>query len=336
LFALLWALVAFAAEAWFVESPPTSERADLAAFEVAADGAGVPVRVVRRFRLGKGWEWVALAEGFADEAAAEAAARKLAKEAGASVTVVRSGAKGTGRRSEAAVSAPGPTPAQPSGAADLVARAVAAHGEKEGGAAALSRAPAVHFSFDREIADGGGRIHASHDYWREGPSRRLAVDVDGAGVDSLAVATPKGAWIQAKGTVAARDIGVVINQVDAFAPEVVLGVVLDVPTLLGSGEGLLILEGAESGVRVGRGEDPAQPGLAFADIDPATGRLALVRYVTSGGPLLFHCEDWAEAVDGVLYPRSLVVERPDGTREAVHVRALDVAEHAPGGSFASP
>jgi hypothetical protein len=325
--------IAMAAEAWSVESAPAPDRTALSSFESAAKKEGKSVRIVRRFRLGQGWAWVAIVEGFGDENSAQSAGKRLAKETAMAVTIVKEGARSAAKtESPPTVAASAPRPETARAWADAV---VAAHGGKDGGALELSRAAAVHFQFDRELEGEGKRLVASHEYWREGPNRRVEVDVTG-GVDSLAVATPNGAWVAANGQVVQRDIGVVVNQIDAFAPEVALGVVLDVTTLLGSGDGLVVLEGAESGIRIGRGEDPSLPGLAFVDLDPATGRLALVRYVTAGGPVVFRCSGWASAGEGVLYPTELSLERPDGRFEAVHVRTLAVAEHAPPGSFVAP
>lgn len=323
--------------AWWLESPEMIERSSASTVEASAAKAGYSVRVVKRFHLGEGWEFVALVEGFADEAAATAAARRLSVETGVAMTLVHDPAKGPPVRTSLDEGKKAPA----SGASDapgVIAACIAAHGGPTGGAAALARAPAVHFEFEREFDLDSKRMVVTHDYWRDATSRRLTVETKGGGTSSLSVATASGAWIRVGDQVEKRDIGVLLSQADAFAPEVVLGAALDVHTLLGSPwtEQLLLLEGAESGVRVGRGEDPSEPGLAFADIDPGSGQLARVRYVTDGGAVLFEMRDWRAAAPGVLVPGTMTLERADGRRETIRVKRLEIAETAPSGTFAAP
>lgn len=332
--ALFASLAAAASGGWWLEGPLVSERATADSLEQVADRAGYDARVVKRFRLGEGWEFVTLVEGFADEASASAAARRLSRDAGQTFVLVHDPAKGPPTRTSVGAEAPagGPT------ASALLGAARAAHGGPTGGAAALARARAVHFVFAREFELGGKLVKVDHDYWREVTNRRVDVKTHGVGTDSLSVATAKGAWLRAAGKVEVRDIGVLIGQADAFAPEAILGVALDVDTLLGGPDTgqYLVLEGAESGVRVGRGEDPTEPGLAFADIDPATGLLSRVRYVTEAGPVVIELSGWAPASPGVVFPALLSVERPDGRRETIRVQRLEIAEGAPAGTFAVP
>ncbi|GDX78815.1 hypothetical protein LBMAG42_06260 [Deltaproteobacteria bacterium] len=323
--------------AWWLESPEMLERASAATVESAAAKAGYSVRVVKRFHLGEGWEFVALVEGFADEAAATAAARSLNKDTGVVMTLVHDPAKGPPVRTsvdDAKKAAVVPV----SDAAGVIAGCIAAHGGATGGAAALARAPAVRFEFEREFDLDSRHLVVGHEYWRDATSRRLEVRAKGGGASSLSVATANGAWIRVGDQVEKRDIGVLISQADTFAPEVVLGVALDVQTLLGGpgSEELLLLEGAESGVRVGRGEDPSEPGLAFADIDPGSGHLDRVRYVTEGGAVLFEMRDWKLLAPGVLVPGTMTLERADGRRETIHVKRLEMADTAPAGTFNAP
>ncbi len=326
--------VAQAAPGYFLESGFYETREEVASLEAAAAAASLPVRVVKRFRLGRGWAWVALVEGFDSEAQATDAARSLAAASGKPLSVV---ATGGGARLAVEAAQVG-APVEVSRGSSVVALAVAAHGGPAGGAGELARAAAVHFVFRRELSAGGTTITATHDYWREGASRRLQVDVAAGGQDSVLVATGSGGWLAAGSQVVSRDIGVLVNQADAFAPEAVLGLALGVPELLASGDGgaLLVLEGAERGVRVGRGEDPADGGLAFADVDPDTGLLLGARYVTEGGPVLFTFDNWVAAAPGVWYPASFTKERPDGQVETIAVSKLEVAPAAPAGTFVAP
>lgn len=332
--ALLSACLAFAGGGFFLESGFAETREALATLESAAAASGMPVRVVKRFRLGRGWAWVALVEGFSTEAQATEAARALAARTGATLSVV---AVGGGGRTPVVSEAP-TEPGEASRAPTLVAAAVAAHGGPGGGAAELARAPAVHFVFRRKLEANGTTLDAAHDYWREAASRRLAVSMTGPGESSELVVTGSGGWLRAGGQVVTRDIGVLVNQADAFAPEAVLSLALDVPALLSPADGaaLVVLEGAERGVRVGRGEDPPEGGLAFADLDPATGFLLGARYITEGGPVLFALDGWTVAAPGVVFPASVRMERPDGRVETLSVSKLEIVPSAPAGTFNPP
>lgn len=333
---LLFSIALAATGEWWLEGPQVADKATADALGSLAGRAGYEARVVKRFRLGEGWEYVTLVEGFADEAAASAAAQRLGREGGRPFVLVHDPAKGPPTRVTVAA------PAEPAGqgptASSLLAAARSAHGGPAGGAAALARARAVHFVFSREFVMDKKPVTVDHDYWRDVTSRRVDVRTHGIGTDSTSVATAKGAWVRAAGKVESRDIGVLITQADAFAPEAILGVALDVDTLLGGPEPhqFVLLEGAESGLRVGRGEDPTEPGLAFADIDPKTGLLSRVRYVTEAGPLVIELAGWGTAGAGVVYPGVLSIERPDGRRESIRVQRLEITESAPAGTFAVP
>ncbi len=327
---------AWAAGVWWLESADLGERAQAAALEAAAIQAGYSARVVKRFRLGDGWEYVTLVEGFMDEGGATSAASKLAAS-GTVFTLVHDPVRGPPSR---ATVRPDPQQSEPAArsVASLVQSVRLAHGNATGGAAALARAKVVHFTFEREFSLDRKMVRVSHDYWRDPTSRRVIVDTHGAATDSGTVATTSGAWLKVAGRVESRDIGVLIAQADAFAPEAVLGLALDVPTLFleKNDQDLVFLEGAEAGVRIGRGEDPIEAGLAFADIDPKSGLLLRVRYVTAGGPVTFAMTGWNERSPGVVVPDVLVVERPDGSAETVRVRVLEVSDVAPPGTFATP
>jgi hypothetical protein len=336
---LIWlAILAGTARAdeYYLEAPPVTDRAAAERMERAADAAGFDARVVRRFRLGKGWEFVMLVEHLASEADAAAAATRLEKELGQRVSAWRLD------RGDKAVSVDLPPPPAPAengaGASAWIARAREAHGGATGGAAALARAAAVHFRFERAFELGGQSFVVRHDYWREGASRRLAVATGGAGQDSVCVATAASAWIKVGSEVRARDIGVAIGTVDAFAPEAVLTVALEAARLLEAPEvaSFRPLEGAEEGLRFGTGGDESEPGLSFVDIDPATGRLIQVRYVSEAGPLVFELRGWRDVAPGVLVPAELSVRRPDGGHDLFRVEGLELLDRAPTGTFDKP
>lgn len=334
---LLSSVFAWAASVWSVESAPHGDKAAVDAVRLSAEQLGYSPRVVRRFRLGEGWGWVAIVDGFDAASSAESAARTLAGGSTLVFSVVEQPSKSAAKKTAPVAVTPVADAAVPPSAGEWVARVVAAHGGLGGGAVALSRAKAVHFIFERTVQEpGSAPLVVTHDYWREGPNRRLAVAPAGVGEKSLAVATGSAAWVAASGRVESRDIGVVINQIDAFAPETVLSVAIDVATLLAAPDDLVLLEGAERGIRIGRGEDPAEPGLAFMDIDPETGRLHSVRYVTEGGPVEFVYDGWRSVTTDVYRPDTMVLTRPDGHVERVAVSLLDAVDAAPSGSFGAP
>lgn len=332
---LLFASLVFAASTWSIESGLQRDRAAADGVKVSAEKLGYSARVVRRFRLGEGWGWVTIVDGLDGESAATAAATRLAAGSALTFTVVQDSAKTTSKKPPTPPT-PAPTAAVPT-AADWVARTLAAHGGDSAGSVLLSRAVAVHFSFERRVERGSApSLVVNHDYWREGANRKIVVSPDPTGAKSIAVATASSAWIGASGRVEARDIGVIVNQADTFAPETVLSVALDVPSLLAAPEGLVFLEGAEGAVRIGRGEDPTEPGLAYFDADPQTAQLISVRYVTQGGPIEFRYEGWTLTTGGVLYPTTLQLTRPDGGMEQVRVKTLVVADAFPAGTFDTP
>lgn len=329
-------LVTFArAEEYYLETPPVSDRAAASKAEQAAEAAGFDARVVRRFRLGKGWEFVVLVEHLPGATEAAAAAKRLERELGGSVTAWR--LDGSEKAVAVALPAP-PIPETDGGAAAWIARARAAHGGPTGGASALARAGAVHFRFARSFDLGGKQVTVRHDYWREGAARRLAVETGGSGQDSLSIATATGAWIRVGGQVQTRDIGIAIGMMDAFAPEAVLTVALEAARLLDGPEVATFraLEGAESGLRFGAGGDESEPGVSFVDLDPQTGQILRVRYVTEAGPITFVMAGWRQVASGVLVPGEVRVERADGAKETYRVEGLELLDRAPASTFEKP
>lgn len=332
--AALLAPFALATE-YYLESASSDDRDAMAALEQKVDTAGFDGRLVRRFRLGHGWEWVLLVESFTSEADARAAVSKLQPVVGATLSVVRQ----DDAKKTAVVPEPAPVPDAPAvTAAQWIARADAALGGAGGGARELSRAPAVHFVFERTVGLGGKTVSVRHDYWREGSSRRLAVDTRGVGQDSVAITTATGAWILVNGQATSRDIGVAVGAVDSFAPEAVLTIALEAHRLLAAPEvqRFQVLEGAESGVRLGVGADGPDQGLTWVDLDPETARPLRARYVTEGGPMEWQFSGWRQAAPGVMVPGEVALVRPDGTREVVRVERLEVLPHAPQGTFSPP
>jgi hypothetical protein len=218
----------------------------------------------------------------------------------------------------------------------LAQRASAAHGGEAGGAGVLARASAVHFVFERSLRLNGKDSTFHHDYWREGANRRLVVD--GPETDSVAIATATAGWLVVASKVMNRDVGVLINQVDAFAPEAVLAVAVDAWHLLHAPEvsNFRVLEGAETGTRIGTGSTNDDPGVSFIDLDSATGRMTRVRYVTEGGPVEYELNDYREVIPGLVVPFRVHIERGDGRQESLVVKTIEITDHAPAGSFDKP
>lgn len=323
-----------AAVEYYLETPPTANREEAGRQAEAAKKAGYSARVVRRFRLGRGWEYVVLIESFPTEPAAVGASSTLATALGVPMTVYVVEERGH--------TAPPPGPVaseeQPAlSAAQWLAQADIAMGGAAGGTNELARAAAVHFVFDRTVRLGGRDVTFRHDYWREGGYRRLAVQTNGAGMDSVAVVTPTGAWIVVNNTPTTRDIGVLVTTLDEFAPEAVLPIALDAHRLLSSTDAqrFQVLEGAESGIRLGIGAEGIDRGLTFLDVDPVTARLLRARYVTDGGPIEWELKEWKDLGAGVVVPYDVRVVRADGSAEHIHVERLEEAAAAPEGIFKS-
>lgn len=323
------------ADEFFLEAAAAPDKAEATRVEQVAKAAGFDPRIVRRFRLGKGWEFAVLIEGFPGEAEATAAAVRLERDLGVRVSAWR--IDGNEKPVSLTLAVPPPVAAG-TGASAWIERARIAHGGDIGGAGAVGRAGAVHFTFSRTLDLAGKQVAIHHDYWREGASRRLTVDTAGAGQDSLSVATGSGAWIRAGGVVQARDIGITIGIVDAFAPEAVLTVALEAARLLSGPEvgAFRPLEGAESGLRFGAGGDESETGLSWVDIDPKTAQLLRVRYVSGAGPITFELSGWRKVAGGVLVPAEVSVERADGGRESLRVELLELLDRAPRSTFDTP
>jgi hypothetical protein len=328
-------LVPFAlAVEFYLESPASEDRDAVVKLQEKVEGAGLDGRIVRRFRLGHGWEWVLLVESFASEEDARAAVSTLQPLVGMTLAVVK---EDGGKVQPAVLTPPSPDPPAMT-AAQWLARADAALGGATGGAHELARAGAVHFVFERSVKIGEKTSAIRHDYWREGPSRRLAVETRGAGQDSVATVTSTGAWIVVGTQTTSRDIGVAVGAVDGFAPEAVLTLALEAHRLLVSPEvqRFQVLEGAESGVRLGAGASGPDRGLTWIDLDAGSARPLRARYVTEGGPTEWDFVGWKQITPGIVVPTTLTVTRPDGSRETLKVERLEVTAHAPTGTFSPP
>lgn len=319
------------AESYYLETAPNAERTVVARMLETAKAAGFSGRIVRRFQLGSGWGYVLLVEGFDSAEKANDAATRLTTSVGGGITVFKVGGTPV---------APPPSPAATLTAADWLARAREAHGGASGGSAALARAPVVHFVYERSFDMNGSRVRARHEYWRDGANRRL--EVRGVGStkvqDSVAVASASGAWMLLDSQVQTRDQGVLIGVVDGFSPESILTVAMGAWDLLNSPEtaDFRILEGAESGVRVGSGKDEGRMALSFVDLDPQTARVVGVRYITEAGPISCALSDYRDAAPGLVVPSRMKIQRADGRSEEVVVERLELLTASPAGNYAQP
>lgn len=325
----------WASGGYAVESQTIAQRAEAEALAVKVTAAGIPAHLVRRFKLGRGWEFVLVVDGLATEAAATAAAGRMEAQFHLAPVVVRldDGPK-------AAPAAPGKAAEEPAARtpADWIADAVRAHGGAAGGSARLGRSGTLHVVYARTAIVKDVEASIRHDYWRAESGRRLVVSTGGAAVDSVAVVSASGAWIATGGQVTSRDIGVLLEAVDAFAPEAVLTVALEVAPLLASPEvaRFRFLEGAEGAVRLGSGADGPEPGLSYIDLDPRTGRLQRVRYVSEGGPIEWDLRAWKEVSPGVVVPLDVRIERADGRKERILIETFEVGGTPPAGTFDAP
>lgn len=313
---------------YHVEAGSFATREDATAAAAAARKAGLIPRVVKRFELNHGFEFVVLVEGLKDAAAAAVAAASLEKATAQHAVIFAPESPSVAQIA----------PEQARTAAEWVARAATAVGGETGGADALARAGAVHFVVERALRVADKEVTIRQEYWRDGTNRRLDIATYGAGKDSVAVTTASSAWIKAGGIVTPRDIGVLVSMIDSFSPESVLTIALGAHALLASPEvsRFTVLEGAENGLRLGTGGDESATGVAWIDVDPTTDYLRGVRFVTSGGPIEWDLRAWKEHAPGVIIPTELHIRRADGRRETLRVRALDVTEHASAGVFAAP
>lgn len=329
--ALFLAFLLLAAPAWagdfYVEAGSFGSREEAATAAALARKAGLAPRVVKRFQLNQGFEFLLLIDDLPDAEAAKQAAAALQTATSEQALVFSTQPVATPAAPEEALTA-----------AQWVARATDAVGGPTGGADALARAAVVHFVYERNLRIEEKEVTVRQEYWRDGTNRRLEIQTYGTGTDSVAVTTASSAWIRTGTTVTPRDIGVLVGTIDAFSPEAILTVALGASDLLRGPEvqRFTLLEGGDGGLRLGTGGDEGETGLAWIDVDPGTGYLQGVRFVTSGGPIQWDLRGWTEVAPGVVVPMEVHVRRADGRRETVRVKALEVSAKAPEGLFAAP
>ncbi len=324
--ALFVHLAAAGAPDFYVEAGAFATREEAAGAVVLAKKAGLSPRIVKRFVVNHGFEFVLVIDGLGDEKTADTTAAALEKATSLHTFVLSPG----GAPEPVAPADEARTPAQ------WVASVAEALGGPSGGSDALARGAVVHFVFERTLRVGDKEVTFTQDYWRDGTNRRLDVKTYGAGTDSVAVTTAATAWIKTGATVTPRDIGVLVGTIDAFSPESILTVALGAVDMLHAPEvqRFTLLEGAENGLRLGTGGDESSEGLAWIDIDPKTSLLDGVRFVTGAGPIEWDLRTWKEVAPGVVVPMEIHVRRADGRHETVKVKTLEILSKSPDGEFA--
>ena len=339
---LLFMASAFAGDL-YLESPTQSTRAEAQELRRLAESEGLEARLVRRYASGTGWEYVVVVEDVADQAAAEEAAARWAEAGGEGISIfLEEGDEGVllqGGESE--VVAPAVQESQTGSMldAELVLRhAVRAVGGNQGGAAALSRAPALRFSYTRVVVSGDERIEARHELLRSADGERLSItSVEGA-VDSVTLVHPEGAWVVAGDEPVERDLARTREVLAGFGPEELLAYPLEFATLV-DGEpsyGLLrTAESSDSAYVLGYG-GPEVGGAMELEVDAESWHVRGVRYTTDAGEVDYAFTDWREIDTGLVVPFEVELRRDGVLVDRLIVEELSVLDALSEGSLELP
>ncbi len=332
---------------YFLEAEPSPTRPEAAEVVREATTRGWSARVVRRYRHGVGWEYVARVEGFEDEAPATEAATALGEALGATVTVYTTEALPTGSSAQAEPARRDPAPRPAAGVdvsswsvAQWVERAGRAHGGASGGQAAVDAAERVLFRFRRQVPDGP---LVEHTWARQGRDVFVQIEiVRGEGVSSRTWLVGGAAWLAvAGGAPTAQDATRTREALDKFSPHQTIGL----PLRLGAAAGrtdlqLLHREGevVVDGDRCERFRYDGGPGVApmALAIDASD---FLVREVETGGdpePVSRRFGDYREVGADVIVPFSVRVVHGERIADAIEVLEFDLAPRLPGEWFAAP
>ncbi len=346
--AMVLALSASAAEtAFYLESPPLSTRAEALELQAAAQEEGINARVVRRYEHGSGWEYLVLAEGFADRAEAESAAGVLASQSGHGITVYEGEGSG-GRRLNArgegwtgtsidpgAVATQAEVVALPS-AEEVLARSVRALGGASGGAQRLQESPALEFHYRRELATPAGAIQATHHLaWEQGDLRLKIEHEQGPGVDASMLIQGEQAWVHTEDGLLERDATRSREVLEDFGPMAVLEWPLSFAQQveIDPAYGDLRVEGLEEfrGQMVYRLETIREvSGESFSIlIDAERYTVAQVGFRSDAGAVSYHFEDWRELDTGLVVPFFVQLTRDGQQIEKVVVQELSLLDALP-------
>lgn len=304
----LLTLLLLSAPAWadtfHLEGPPATEKSAAMALAKSAEEVGLQARVVRRFRQGAGWEYVALVEGFTERSAADTAAVKLADATGASVSVFE-GDPGQAKKVRTAGPPPDLTPEEQIAA--VMAAAVKAHGGVEGGAAGLAAAKSVRFEYRRTVPGG---LVAKHVWAVRGRDLYLDVVIEsGDATSSRSGIVGEQAWLAVSGgTPGPEDLERTREALERFSPARVLGFPLEFASAVQDRpefqdlelDGTVEIGGRQCDVLRHTGGRSTAP-LALA-IDVQDHRVRRVTLGSDAGDLTHEFSDWREVRAGLVVP----------------------------------
>jgi hypothetical protein len=339
---VLAAWLATAAD-YYLEAGPYTTRAEASAAADALKGPS-PVRVVRRFRAGAGWEFVVRVGGFDDEAEMRSYVNKAEGTRFASFERVGNSwrrldgpPESAAPSAEELVAVPGKTLRTPA----LLRAAVKAHGGRDGGVSILELAPTVVFDYERKLAREDGRTVAKHHYVRQGDAVRLDVDVTaGEGVDSSTILAPdRRAWVSTDETSISRDPERTAEVLARFSPEGLLAVPLGIPhDMETAGPWRLLASTAEiDGKRViAKAEAPGDRGLVAAEFDLEDHLLRRLDWMLDSGPITYVFDDYRTVADGLVVPFHYEVLRNGEPVESMTVQELEIGKALPADTFAIP
>jgi hypothetical protein len=338
---VLAAWLATAAD-YYLESGPYTTRAEATAAADALKGS-TPVRVVRRFRAGAGWEFIVRVGGFDDEGEMRAYAQKSDRTHFASFERVGSSwrpldeGNDAGPKPDELIEVPGKTMRTPA----LLRAAVKAHGGRDGGLAILELAPTIVFDYERRLAREDGKTVAEHRYVRQGDAVRLDVDVtSGEGVDSSTILAPdRRAWVSTDETSISRDPERTAEVLARFSPERLLAVPLGIPhDMETAGPWRLLAPTAEiHGKRVvAKASAPGERGLVSAEFGVEDHLLRRLDWMLDTGPITYLFDDYREVGDGLVVPFHYEVRRGDDPVESMTVRELEIGVALPADTFVVP
>jgi hypothetical protein len=339
----------FAPSAWagafYLEAPAVAEKADATAVAEAAQAQGQAARVVRRYRKGAGWEYVAVIEGFADQSAATAAAGALAGKTGKPITVFETlGEEARAVSVEAPASAASAdeerTPEQIA-ASRILEAAVKAHGGAPGGLAVVQKAEAVKFEFRRTVP-GGPTV--KHVYAERGSDRFLEVVIEkGTGTSSKSgVAQGKGWLAVGTGAATLQDSGQTASELDRFAPEAVLAFPLGFASAVAERKEFQSLVPAADEQVDGQACDVLRYDGGRAGtpltlyVDEGDHRIRKVVFGSDAGDVIHEFSDWKELAPGVVLPRRIRTWRGAELIDEVEVLGIDLHPKLPDDWFRAP
>lgn len=321
---LLGGLLTAAAGEYYLETPTLSDRAEAIELQQSMLEQGRSTRVVRRWQHGVGWGYAVVVEGLPDRETADGVAEDVAAITQRGVTVY------------AVEPEPGEGP-PPSADAERVApaiedaleRVIRAHGGRDGGLDRLRSAPAVRFRYDRRIQTAEGELLVRHDWWGEGESRHVSVEIlDGVGQGFVSEVGPESAWLEIDGIRHDRELERARELLDALGPEAQLAAALEIPAAAASGVpftsgGLIVIEQRDC-LAVSRRLGIDQ-GHVELDVDLETWTVTRSVSDTAVGEVIITFQDWREVDTGLVIPFRLIVARNGLFQEEVRVIELDLS-----------